>query len=299
MQPPKSMPPLSQSRPRLNQQVVFRKTVGVSVWIRALRWWMRGSVGKTQFPAPAVTPRAIGEIEASTEMDFVEIPAGEFLMGSEKGPREWEDERPVHRVSVSAFRMGRYPVTNADYARFMAAHPGTWKPQFWHDRRFNDPRQPVVGVDWMEAITYCRWLGGRLPTEAEWERACRAGTTTEYAFGNQLRHGMANFRGEAGTTTPVDRYPANPWGLHDMHGNVWEWCVDWYDPSYYGRSPAEDPTGHEWKLPTYRRVIRGGAWHRPQVHCRSAARDRRFPDRRTPYLGFRVVIPLKVAQPTV
>ena len=189
--------------------------------------------------------------------------------------------------SVSAFRMGRYPVTNAEYAKFLAAHPGAPKPRYWDDSQFNDPRQPVVGIDWNEASEFCRWVGGRLPTEAEWEYACRAGTTTEYAFGSELSPEQANFGGKVGRTTPVDQYPANAWGLHDMHGNVWEWCADWYGKEYYKSSPTQDPQGPE---RSEGRVLRGGGWFDPAVRCRSACRDGRHPGVRYPRRGFRVVL---------
>ena len=183
--------------------------------------------------------------------------------------------------------MGRYPVTNAEYAKFLAAHPGAPKPRYWDDSQFNDPRQPVVGIDWNQASEFCRWLGGRLPTEAEWEYACRAGTTTEYAFGPVLSHEQANFGMKVGRTTPVDQYPANAWGLHDMHGNVCEWCADWYGKKYYESSPALDPQGPARGVG---RVLRGGCWGYPAVRCRSACRVGRRPGVRLPDGGFRVVL---------
>jgi len=224
-------------------------------------------------------------IDPKTGMAFVDVPAGEFLMGSEAG--HYDDESPIHPVRVSAFRMGRYPVTNAEYAKFLAAHPGAPKPRYWDDSQFNDPRQPVVSIDWDQASEFCRWLGGRLPTEAEWEYACRAGTTTEYAFGPELRHEQANFGMKVGRTTPVDQHSANPWGLHDMHGNVWEWCADWYGKKYYESSPALDPQGPEGGEG---RVLRGGSWYNSAVHCRSACRNDRRPGVRNPDGGFRVVL---------
>ena len=222
--------------------------------------------------------------EEKTGLSLALIPAGEFLMGSCNGV---PDERPEHPVRVSAFRMGRYPVTNAEYGRFLAAHPGTPEPAYWSDSQFNDPRQPVVGIDWEEAMAFCRWIGGRLPTEAEWEYACRAGTTTEYAFGTNLTHEKANFGLKVGATSAVDRYPANSWGLHDMHGNVWEWCADWYDEAYYARSPVQDPTGPE---KGGGRVLRGGSWRDPAVDCRSACRIVGLPGLRLRVIGFRVVL---------
>jgi len=228
-------------------------------------------------------------IDPKTGMAFVDVPAGEFQMGSDAGD---SNERPVHTVRVSAFRMGRYPVTNAEYAKFLAAHPGAPKPRYWDDSQFNDPRQPVVGIDWNEASEFCRWLGGRLPTEAEWEYACRAGTTTKYAFGPELSHEQANFHRTVGRTTPVDHYPANSWGFHDMHGNVWEWCADWYGEKYYASSPSADPQG---PIKSKDRVSRGGGWSSWSWNCRSARRLEWHPGDRNSDKGFRVVIPSRSA----
>ena len=162
-------------------------------------------------------------------------------------------------------------MTNAQYGRFLeAAGKSVKKPAYWDDRRFNQPEQPVVGVSWDEARAYCEWAGGRLPTEAEWEYACRAGTTTEYSFGDdaELLEEYAWFdKNSGGQTQPVGAKKPNPWGLHDMHGNVWEWCADWYDDEYYARSPAEDPPG---AASGSNRVIRGGGWGYGAGYCRAA-----------------------------
>ena len=157
-----------------------------------------------------------------------------------------------------------------------------------YDRRFHQPEQPVVGVSWEEARAYCEWAGGRLPTEAEWEYACRAGTTTEYSFGDdaELLEEYAWFdKNSGGQTQPVGAKKPNPWGLHDMHGNVWEWCADWYDNGYYARSPAEDPPG---AASGSCRVIRGGGWWFDASYCRAVFRSGFVPSLRIDYLGFRL-----------
>jgi formylglycine-generating enzyme required for sulfatase activity len=226
-------------------------------------------------------------VDERTGISFVAIPAGEFQMGSKKG-FEWE--QPVHRVRIThGFLLGKYPVTNSQYGRFLeAAGKSVEKPAYWGDRRFNQPEQPVVGVSWDEARAYCEWAGGRLPTEAEWEYACRAGTKTEYSFGDdaELLGEYAWFdKNSGGQSQPVGAKKPNPWGLHDMHGNVWEWCADWFDHAYYARSPTDDPSGPEGGS---FRVFRGGCWCGYARGCRAANRIGRGPSSRGSGLGFRL-----------
>lgn len=220
-----------------------------------------------------------------TGITFLAISAGEFPMGSDRGD---SDEKPVHPVRISQdFWLGKYPVTNAQYGRFLdEAGRSVRKPEYWDNRRFNQPEQPVVGVSWDEALAYCEWAGGRLPTEAEWEYACRAGTTTEFSFGDdESALGEYGWFGEnsGSQTQPVGAKKPNPWGLHDMHGNVWEWCADWY--AGYTATPASDPRGPE--SGSYR-VFRGGCWDYSPRICRSAFRRRSTPSSRDSSLGFRV-----------
>ena len=171
-------------------------------------------------------------------------------------------------------------------------------------------RFPVEGVSWYDAMEFCRRLSehfaereaGRvyyLPTEAEWEYACRAGTRTPFASGPSLSSRQANFNGqhpyggaEVGPfrhqTTPVGTFPPNAWGLYDLHGNVWEWCHDWYEETYYRHAPERDPLGPR---SGQRRVLRGGNWNSAGgKNCRSARRGKDFPAEGTPYDGFRVVM---------
>ncbi|MCY2988198.1 MAG: SUMF1/EgtB/PvdO family nonheme iron enzyme [Planctomycetota bacterium] len=226
---------------------------------------------------------------------FVEIPAGEFEMGAEKS--EYPSERPLHRVRISqGFWLGKYPVTNGQYAAFMkAVGSSVNKPAYWDDRRFNQPEQPVVGVSWAEARAFCAWVGGRLPTEAEWEYACRAGTTTEYSFGDDaaLLGEYAWFDGNSGgQTQPVGTKQPNAWGLHDMHGNVWEWCEDVWHSNYVG---APDD-GTAWAGEGSRRVYRGGGWAGSARGCRCAYRDGWEPGDRFSLLGFRLVLAVSVKE---
>jgi sulfatase modifying factor 1 len=180
-------------------------------------------------------------------------------------------------------------VTNAQYARVLdAVGSSARKPGYWDDRRFNQPEQPVVGLNWDEATAFCEWVGGRLPTEAEWEYACRAGTTMEYSFGEDPKmlgdYGWFD-KNSGGQTQPVGSKKPNPWGLHDMHGNVWEWCADWYGE--YAKGGVTDPTGPK---DASDRVIRGGGWISDAGGCRSAYRSWIHPSYRGFILGFRVAL---------
>jgi len=221
------------------------------------------------------------------------VPAGEFLMGSESGHPA---ERPIHCVSVEAFSLGVHPVTNEQYAQFLA-ETGHRLPCL-DDRRMQREnwcsttrlypleraKHPVVLVSWHDAQAYCEWAGGRLPTEAEWERAARAELVGKlYPWGDDINPTLANYDSQSGTT-PVCSYPANDYGLYDMTGNVWEWVADWYDPHYYARSPLKNPQGPETGVT---KVLRGGAWLLFPEFCRVAYRFRNSPDFRFNLIGFR------------
>ena len=152
-------------------------------------------------------------------------------MGSperEEGHLDWEG--PQHEVTLESFYLGKHPVTNEEYGRFLKA-TGHQEPRYWADRQFNQPKQPVVGVSWEDAQAYCKWAGLSLPTEAQWEYACRAGTTTRYWSGDteeDLARVGWYWENSGGHTHPVGEKPANPFGLFDTHGNVQEWCEDWF-----------------------------------------------------------------------
>ena len=221
--------------------------------------------------------------------ELVLIPGGVFLMGSPETEEGRSGDEFLHEVSLSNFYMGRYPVTNAEYGRFLAAQPGIQEPEYWGDRRYNQPNQPVVGVSWEDAQKYAAWAGLSLPSEAQWEYACRAGTTTRYYTGdteNDLDLAGWYSQNSGGTLHPVGAKEPNAFGLYDMHGNVWEWCGDWYESDYYAQSPKENPTGPE--SGSYR-VIRGGAWRYDAGYCRSAYRSDWPPGARNDDAGFRVV----------
>jgi formylglycine-generating enzyme required for sulfatase activity len=241
-------------------------------------------VARSQLPDPKLSP--FGEsVDPKTGIAFITIPAGEFDMGSETGE---SDERPVHRVRITQpFRLGKYPVTNAEYERFLKAHPQMSPPRYWTNSQFNDPRQPVVGVSWHDAQAFCQWAGCRLPTEAEWEYACRAGSKGRFCFGDdETRLGEYAWydANSSARTHPVGQKKPNQWGLYDAHGNVWEWCQDWHGP--YSEQHVSDPTGP--KQGDYR-VLHGGSWNRNATNLRSAFRGQTNPDYRDDYVGFRCV----------
>jgi formylglycine-generating enzyme required for sulfatase activity len=220
---------------------------------------------------------------------FINLPAGRFMMGSDGRP----DELPVHEVTLDAFDAALIPVTNAEYAYFLDA-TGYEAPRFWEDERFNTPQQPVVGISWFDATSYCEWLSEllgrhcRLPSEAEREYAARGGETDRlYPWGDEvLSEGPFAF-GAAGTDRPlpVGTLPPNGYGLYHMGENVHEWCTDWYDRRGY----VDDVPPPSAELPEgARRASRGGSWrHRIKV-SRIAARSSLGPDQRYNDYGFRV-----------
>jgi formylglycine-generating enzyme required for sulfatase activity/tRNA A-37 threonylcarbamoyl transferase component Bud32 len=260
-------------------------------------------VGLGPSPAAAVVLRnALG-------MKLALIPAGTFTMGSP--PSElgrYEDEGPQHEVVLTRpFYLGIYPVTQAEYERVLGRNPSTFRAG-----PGGGPEHPVENVPWSHAVEFCRRLSElpeeraagrtyRLPTEAEWEYACRAGSTTPFHCGETLSIRQANCDGTApyggvtrgpclGRTTPVGSYEPSAWGLYDLHGNVWEWCRDWYSPDYYALAgPREDPTGPAEPGGDRRRVLRGGSWCSGAAVCRSAVRYPCAPRGRYSYVGFRVV----------
>lgn len=251
-------------------------------------------------------------------MKFVLLPPGEFMMGStekevaqltEEGKRDdapdWYMERlpgemPQHRVRITRpFWLGVTEVTQQQYEQVMGSNPSHFT---------GNPKRPVEEVTWHDCLEFCRRLSALpkektakrhygLPTETQWEYACRAGNPGRRWFsaqpkplpahtGENLLVRCAWSRENAGRRThPVGQLTSNPWGLFDIYGNVWEWCQDWYDSEYYGRSPTDDPTGPE---SGSRSVSRGGGWYYSAWGCRSAGRFRYTPNPRDYALGFRV-----------
>jgi formylglycine-generating enzyme required for sulfatase activity len=257
----------------------------------------------------------------SIGMQFVLIPAGEFWMGSTQEEIDWAlneaqalndagilaripGEAPRHRVKITRpFYMSVYEVTQSQFEQVLKSDRSSTAPD---DEESKEPTSSDAGrlgvrkVSWNAAARFCKTLSllpgeravqreYRLPTEAEWEYAARAGSTTKWSFGDvpaaMEDHGW--FKSNAGGRRhPVGQKAPNAWGLYDMHGNMWEWCSDWYDGKYYRDSPASDPTG---PASGSTRVLRGGAWDASEMLCRSAYRSFDSPRHLSPRIGFRVV----------
>ena len=295
-----------------------------------------GNTGRTSSaspsrPQPAAPPPHTADLTNSIGMKFVRIEPGEFLMGSPageegRGPYEGADETQ-HRVRISKpFMMGAHEVTRGQFGAFVdasghqtEAEKNGWaiawngakldhmKGASWRKHWFEqDDNHPVVCVGWNDVQAFAQWLAKkegkayRLPTEAQWEYACRAGTNTPFHTGPTISTEQANYdgnytygQGRKGVyrekTTSVGSFPANPWGLFDMHGNVWEWCNDWY--GQYPTGEVTDPAGVERPQKDSWRVLRGGSWRSPPRHCRAACRSRNSPViRLLNCLGFRLAL---------
>ncbi|MGE4297055.1 MAG: SUMF1/EgtB/PvdO family nonheme iron enzyme [Desulfovibrionaceae bacterium] len=246
--------------------------------------------------------------DPATGMEFVWVPGGCFRMGSPASEKDRDnDEGPVHDVCVDGFWMGKYEVTNAQYRAFKSGHDS----KMFNGHSLNGQDQPVVSVSWEDATAYAAWLSGkgngrfRLPTEAEWEYAARAGTESARYWGDDPGQacGYANVADRTAkrqwsgwtmhdcddgyaVTAPVDRFRPNAFGLYDMLGNVWEWCQDWYGDGYYASSPRSNPTGAGGGSD---RVLRGGSWANGPGYVRSANRSRGTPSDAYDGLGFRLL----------
>ncbi len=252
---------------------------------------------------------------ATAPLTLIQIQAGSFLMGSpEDEPERSSDEGPQHDVAIQEFFMAQTPITQAQWrevASWQEREAERWgrelnpNPSYFGDQADSDQR-PVEQVSWLDAMEFCHRLSQRtgryytLPSEAQWEYACRTGSTMPFAFGATLTSELANYNatetygdGPKGEyrkqTTAVGLFPANAWGLHDMHGNVLEWCLDHWYSSYEG-APSD---GSAWLTPSASeeepRLLRGGSWlNNPRI-CRSAYRYPAQPDYAISYVGFRVV----------
>ncbi len=227
------------------------------------------------------------------QLELILIQAGTFLMGSPASEADRVSDETQHEVTLTQpFYLGKYPVTQAQWRAVMGNNPS----------HFQGDTLPVEQVSWEDAQSFCQTVRKKtgqafcLPTEAQWEFACRAGTSTPFHFGSVLNGTQANCDGNYpyGTTikgpylrktSPVGSYPANAWGLHDMHGNVWEWCQDWYGD--YPEGPVTDPRCPEVGSNC---VSRGGGWGFGAAYCRSADRGGDDPSIRHRRSGFRLAL---------
>ena len=232
------------------------------------------------------------DLRGGINLELVFVPAGDFLMGKPDSDKDaLGSEKPQHRVRITKpFYLGKYLVTQEQWQAVMGENPS----------KFKGPKNPVEQVSWDDCQRFVKKLGANitrpeghfaLPTEAQWEYACRAGSTTQYCFGDdesQLGDYAFYKKNSDGKSHPVGQKKPNAWDLYDMHGNVWEWCEDWYNNRYYSKSPTDDPVGPS---AGSIRVIRGGSWACEARACRSAVRLFDTPrDRREFDLGFRVAI---------
>ncbi len=258
--------------------------------------WVSDAIAKHPGGLSAVPPAmiaALPPLRNSIGMELKLIPAGKFMMGEAGGG---SDEIPHEVILTKPYYIGVHEVTNAQWKRLMGSVPSEWK----------EADRPVEQVNWEDAVEFCEKLSAmpeeraagrvyRLPTEAEWEYACRAGATTKYCFGDdESRLGEYGWfdKNSGRQTHPVGQKKANAWGLFDMHGNVWEWCSDWY--AEYQKGVASDPQGPSGGS---NRVFRGGGWLGTARHCRSANCDGHVPSLRISILGFRLALSPSGAQP--
>jgi len=264
--------------------------------------------------ARASAPEAEALAHPELEPELVLIPAGAFQMGSyDLGA----PEKPVHRVYLDAYYLGKFEVTNGQFKTFCDATGHPYPQARWthhsHDSSASylteKPSYPVVDVNWDDAVAYCEWLSQktgkkyRLPTEAEWEKGARGGLEArKYPWGDEAYDSEGRYRANCGSeadndgrrekdgflyTAPVGSFPPNGYGLYDMAGNVWEWCQDIYDESYYSRSPDRNPAGPD---SGEKRVIRGGSWFGGPEHMLCAARLWDYSAIRYASTGFRVAM---------
>ena len=246
---------------------------------------------------PRVARYFTEDLGNGVNLEMAAIPGGTFIMGSRANEARGENnERPQHQVTVPSFFMGKYSVTQAQYQAIMGTNPSNFKGS----------NRPVERVSWNNAVAFCQELSQRagknyrLPSEAEWEYACRAGTTTRFHFGEMITTDLANYNGNytygqepkgvcRKETREVGSFGvANNFGLYDMHGNVWEWCQDSWHSSYKG-APTDGSAWLDTEENTNFKQLRGGSWNHNPEGCRSAFRNYSNLDHNSSYIGFRVV----------
>ena len=205
-------------------------------------------------------------------------------------PNSWLNEKPQHLVTLNSFAMSETLITQAQWEVVATELPKVNLDLDPNPSEFKGTDLPVERINWEQAMEFCDRISQHtghkitLPTESQWEYACRAGTTTQYNFGNTIDNTLANYDYNINRTTPVHNYPPNPWGLYNMHGNVWEWCLDDWHGSYNG-APTD---GSAWY--SCDKIARGGSWYNNHNSCRSACRGSLDITAKNDYLGFRIVI---------
>ena len=267
---------------------VFRKSVIALMLLELVFWGCGGDelIKPKEGPKKVITWRKDGA-------RMMLIPAGSFEMGDNFDEGD-ANEQPVHKVELDAFYMDAQEVTVEQFKKFVdeSGH----KHSRWNEveKYSPDDKHPMVYVTWNDAVSYCKWAGKRLPTEAEWEYAARGGLIGKrYPWGDEITHDDANYSGTGGKDkwdrcAPVGSFEPNGYGLYDMAGNVWEWCADWYDEDYYSNLEVLNPQGPS-SSSGNTRVIRGGAWSCSSYYRHVACRCPRYPNNRYYYGGFRCV----------
>ncbi|MEH2308461.1 SUMF1/EgtB/PvdO family nonheme iron enzyme [Nostoc sp.] len=285
------------SRRKVIQTVGFA-SAGLGLAIVVPRIWPSDSGTTTPTATPKIKQEPKGfvaDLGNDITLEMVQIPGGTFMMGSPEGEAEREkDESPQHQVKVPGFFMGKYEITQVQYQAIMRNNPSNFKGE----------KRPVEQVSWDDAVEFCKKLSQktgktyRLPSEAEWEYACRAGTKTPFYFGETITTDLVNYNGNypygsapkgeyRQQTTIVGKFPSNSFGLYDMHGNVWEWCEDVYNDNY--QSAPKDGTAWLTGKDNNIKLLRGGSWSGSARYCRSAYRSRNARADRDNNVGFRVV----------
>ena len=260
-----------------------------------LRWGITGKKppkNPSSSPSHQVSqsPQIRTEIlPGNIKLEMVKIPTGSFLMGSvDNDESAYRNEKPQHPVNLQEFYLGKYPITQEQYQAIMGNNPSYFE---------NNPKNPVENISWNDAQSFCQNLSEktgkkyRLPSEAEWEYACRAGTQTRYYFGDDVTQlgEYAWYYGHSDSKThPVGEKKPNNWGLYDMYGNVREWCEEGWHKNYE-EAPKDGTAWNDNHSQTNCRVVRGGSWNGYPKHCRSAYRSCNTPDDQDYSIGFRVV----------
>ena len=282
------------------QQVDFSIQAAVNTALRATLS-MIVMAGLFMIPSPALSNQStVQTIVGKDGAPMGYIPAGPFPMGVPSNARDGgRDEYPNHEVILSPYYIDLYEVTNGRYLEFIGEtahrkphHPSRADRNIWEGGLVPEEAldRPVINVDWYDAQAYCQWAGKRLPTEAEWAKAARGDDERRFPWGHveptdkHLNYSQAWIGIK--TLMPVGSYEAgkSPYGLYDVAGNVWEWVADWYDPEYYGKSPANDPLGPETGT---HKVIRSSGWHVETPQVRIFTRVRSHPKVRNESTGFR------------